>query len=156
MIKVIEADGNVFKLDNNVAWLMEYEDQFGHDILPDLMPVLGAILEYMEGAVASGVSIKDVKDVTKAIQGGASTTGALVELSAFRVTDLIRIVWALAKTADPTIDPPKQWAKQFDPFPFDVLLPEVLTLVTRGAMSSKNSERLLGAMSELQGAKANG
>lgn len=142
MIKVIEADGNTFKLDGNITWLMEYQEQFGHDILPDLMPIIGAILEYIEDATASGVSLRNAKDITNAIGRGISATGPLVELAGFQLTDIIRIVWAMAKTADPDIDPPKQWARQFDPFPFDVLIPEVFALAAQGAMSSKNRKSL--------------
>lgn len=154
MVKIIEIDGNVFRLDNNAGWLLEYQDQFGHDILPDIMPIIGAVFEYFESVAATGVTLKEARDVTKAIGRGANATGALIELSGFRVTDLINVVWALAKTADPEIDPPRQWVRQFDPFPFDALLPEVFLLVSQGLMTSKNWTRLQNAIDGLR-AKAN-
>lgn len=154
MVKIIEIDGNVFRLDNNAGWLLEYQDQFGHDILPDIMPIIGAVFEYFESVAATGVTLKEARDVTKAIGRGANATGALIELSGFRVTDLINVVWALAKTADPEIDPPRQWVRQFDPFPFDALLPEVFLLVSQGLMTSKNWTRLQNAIDGLR-AKSN-
>ena len=154
MVKIIEIDGNVFRLDNNAGWLLEYQDQFGHDILPDIMPIIGAVFEYFESVAATGVTLKEARDVTKAIGRGANAPGALIELSGFRVTDLINVVWALAKTADPEIDPPRQWVRQFDPFPFDALLPEVFLLVSQGLMTSKNWTRLQNAIDGLR-AKSN-
>ena len=154
MVKIIEIDGNVFRLDNNAGWLLEYQDQFGHDILPDIMPIIGAVFEYFESVAATGVTLNEARDVTKAIGRGANATGALIELSGFRVTDLINVVWALAKTADPEIDPPRQWVRQFDPFPFDALLPEVFLLVSQGLMTSKNWTRLQNAIDGLR-AKSN-
>ena len=154
MVKIIEIDGNVFRLDNNAGWLLEYQDQFGHDILPDIMPIISAVFEYFESVAATGVTLKEARDVTKAIGRGANATGALIELSGFRVTDLINVVWALAKTADPEIDPPRQWVRQFDPFPFDALLPEVFLLVSQGLMTSKNWTRLQNAIDGLR-AKSN-
>lgn len=153
MVKVIEVDGNTFKLDGNITWMMEYQEQFGHDILPDLMPIIGAVFEYMEDAAASGVSLKNAKDITNALGRGISATGPLVELASFQMTDIIRIVWAMAKTADPDIDPPKQWARKYDPFPFDVLIPEVFTLAAQSSMSSKNLNSL---WSGLRSPQANG
>ena len=154
MVKIIEIDGNVFRLDNNAGWLLEYQDQFGHDSLPDIMPIIGAVFEYFESVAATGVTLNEARDVTKAIGRGANATGALIELSGFRVTDLINVVWALAKTADPEIDPPRQWVRQFDPFPFDALLPEVFLLVSQGLMTSKNWTRLQNAIDGLR-AKSN-
>lgn len=152
MKKVIEIEGQTFTLDNNVGWLLEYQDQFGHDILPDIMPILGAILEFLEGAMSSGVTMKDAKDITKAIQNGAGTS-SLIELAGFRMTDVIAIVWALAKTADPNIDPPRQWVRQYNPFPLDKLLPEVFGLVASGLMSSKNWNRLQTLVADLRASR---
>ena len=33
-------NGQEIKIDNNLAWLMEYQNQFGEDILPTLMPLM--------------------------------------------------------------------------------------------------------------------
>lgn len=149
MEKIIKIDDSTeIRLSNNVGWLMEYQDQFGHDIVPDLMPVLGAVLELIEG-MGGTISVKDARDLVKGIPAGAAGS-ALVELSGLRMTDIINIVWALAKAADPNIDPPRQWVRQFDTFPLDVIVPEVFMLVAQGVMSSKNWTRLQRAAKDLQ------
>ena len=56
--------------------------------------------------------------------------------------DLIRIVWAMAKAADDSIEPPEIWLKQFNVFPLDLILPEVVSLAAQGFISSKNLKRL--------------
>lgn len=153
MIKTIRIDEqNELTLSNNVGWLFEYRDQFGHDIVPDLMPVLGAILELIEGATEQGISIKEAKDAVKAISGGAAT-GALIELAGLQMTDVINIVWALAKAADDSIPEPKRWVRQFEIFPLDLIVPEAFTLVAQGMMSSKNWTRLQKAVGDLRAPK---
>ena len=56
--------------------------------------------------------------------------------------DFINITWALAKNADDSIPEPKIWVKQFDEFPVDVVGPEVVKLIFKGMVSSKNLKRL--------------
>jgi len=52
------------------------------------------------------------------------------------------VTWALAKAADERILPPKQWVRQFDSFPLDIIVPAVGELLFKGFSSSKNLARL--------------
>lgn len=145
-------NGQELILDNNLAWLMEYQDQFGEDILPTLMPILLSVTDLL-GALAD--SDADLEHLTaKDILGVLKTEEALnagIKLSTFNTTDLINIIWALAKTADDSIAPPKKWIRQFeDGFQLDIIMPKAATLIVRGVMSSKNIERLTAAWSRLQ------
>lgn len=58
------------------------------------------------------------------------------------VDTVINVTWAMAKAADESILPPKQWVRQFEEFPLDVVGPAVYDLVIRGFVSSKNLKRL--------------
>lgn len=129
-------------LSNNAGWLYEYRDQFGHDIVPDIMPIISAILKAMkELSTQSG---KPVTEVIKNLDGDV-VEDTLIELAGLQSVDLINIVWAMAKCADDEIDEPRKWIRQFETFPLDVIVPKVWTLVLEGFVSSKNLKSLNGA-----------
>ena len=150
MEKIIKIGEQEVKLDNNMAWAMEYRDQFGKDIVPVIMPLIATIIETTAVVVSesdkNGLSVKSVAD---AIQGRAMEV--LLPLYQVEFVDIvINITWAMAKVADDSIDPPKKWIRQFDSFPIDVIGPEVLNLVTKGSISSKNLKRLKGLEESLR------
>lgn len=129
-------------LSNNAGWLYEYRDQFGHDIVPDIMPIVSAVLKALKE-----LSAFTGKPVTEAIKGLDEDVveDTLIELAGLQSVDLINIVWAMAKCADDEIDEPRKWIRQFETFPLDVIVPKVWTLVLEGFVSSKNLKSLRGA-----------
>lgn len=134
-------------LSNNAGWLYEYRDQFGHDIVPDIMPIISAILKALkELSTQSG---KPVTEVIKSLDGEV-IEDALIELAGLQSVDLINIVWAMAKCADDEIDEPRKWIRQFETFPLDVIVPKVWSLVLEGFVSSKNLKSLTGAGAKKQ------
>ena len=154
MKEIIKLEnGQEITLDNNLAWLMEYQNQFGEDILPTLMPLIMSISD-MIGSVADdkNIDFDDIKtqDILRVMKMDASLD-AWIKLSAFKTTDIINIIWSLAKAADDGIEPPVKWIRQFeDGFPLDVIIPKAAVLVAKGVVSSKNWERLTAAWTKLQ------
>lgn len=142
MEKVIKIGKQEVRLNNNVAWTMEYRDQFGKDIVPSLMPVIASMIEGVSTIVAeTGKTEISVSDIADAIQGRAMEV--LLPMFQVEFVDVvINVTWAMAKAADETIAPPKQWVKQFETFPLDVVAPAVYDLVLKGFVSSKNLKRL--------------
>lgn len=142
MQKLIKLeDGQEILLDGNLAWTMEYQNQFGHDILPDLMPALSAVIDLIAAVYGGTADINDTRAFIASL-GGGNATSALVELAGLRVTDLFHIIWAMAKCADDDIAPPRVWLKQFEYFPLDEIIPEALELIIESSISRKNSPRL--------------
>lgn len=144
--------GQEITLDNNLAWLMEYQDQFGEDIVPSLMPLVMSFADMLGGLADEGVDLDHLttRDILAILKSEAAFDAG-VKLSAFKTTDLINIVWAMAKAANDRIDSPKKWIRQFeDGFPLDVILPKAARLAARGVMTSKNWERLTATWSKLQ------
>ena len=142
MEKVIKIGKQEVRLNNNVAWTMEYRDQFGKDIVPALMPVIASMIEGVSTIVAeSGKTEISVSDIAEAVQGRAMEV-LLPMLQVEFVDIVINVTWAMAKAADENIAPPKQWVKQFETFPLDVVAPAVYDLVLKGFVSSKNLKRL--------------
>lgn len=150
MEKDIKIGKKEVRLNNNVAWTMEYRDQFGKDIVPALMPVIASMIEGVSTIVAeSGKTEISVSDIADAIQGRAMEV--LLPMFQVEFVDvIINVTWAMAKAADENIAPPKQWVKQFETFPLDVVAPAVYDLVLKGFVSSKNLKRLKGIGASLK------
>lgn len=158
MEKTITIGDKEVRLSNNVAWTMEYRDQFGKDIVPTLLPVLQAGMEgiatiFADAEIKQGedgkLSIDSAKSIAEAVQGRAMDI--LLPLFQMEFVDvIINITWAMAKAADESLEPPKRWVRQFDSFPLDVILPEVGELVIKGFVSSKNLKRLKNLGSSLK------
>lgn len=148
MEKVIKIGKQEVKLNNNAAWTMEYRDQFNKDILPVLLPAMASVMESVSTIVA-GTDELSVKSIAEALEGRA--IDVLLPMYQMEFVDIvINVTWAMAKAADENILPPKQWIKQFDAFPLDVIIPEVFDLTLKGFTSSKNLKRLKTMLKNLQ------
>lgn len=141
MKKTIKIDDTIsITLDNNVGWLMEYRSQFGRDIMPAIMPAIGAVGQIVFQLYANGERLNTDKFLESLDEDIISQI--LTELAGLEVVDLLNITWAMARTADEATPEPRIWVRQFESFPVDVIAPEVFRLVTRGCVSSKNLQRL--------------
>ena len=138
MIKEIPINDEVsLNLSNNISWAIEYREQFGHDIVPDVLPVVSAIASLVGEANANRLDFKKIdKDVLQE---------ALINLSGVQFVDFLNLIWAMNKAADgDKVALPKQWAKQFEGgFFLDKVAPEVFRLLCEGLISTKNLPRLL-------------
>lgn len=143
MEKIVKIGKQEVRLNNNMAWTMEYRDQFGKDILPAIMPLLASMIEGVSTVVAeaSDSSELSTSSIAEAIEG--RTMDILLPMFQAEFVDLvINVTWAMAKAADENIEPPKKWIRQFDSFPLDVVGPVVYDMVLKGFVSSKNLKRL--------------
>ena len=143
MEKIIKIGKQEVRLNNNVAWTMEYRDQFGKDILPAVMPLLASMIEGVSTimADASGDGELTTSSIAEALEG--RTMDVLLPMFQAEFVDLvINTTWAMAKAADEGIAPPKQWVRQFEEFPIDIVGPAVFDLILKGFISSKNLRRL--------------
>ena len=142
MEKIINIGDKEVRLNNNVAWTMEYRDPFGKDIVPALMPVLATMIEGVSSIIAeAGADKIELESLANALEG--KTMEILMPLFQVEFVDtIINVTWAMAKAADETIAPPKRWVRQFETFPLDVVVPAVYELVLTGFVSSKNLTRL--------------
>ena len=141
MEKIIKIGKQEVRLNNNVAWTMEYRDQFNKDILPAIMPIVAAVSEGISSVLSETGDELTATSIAEAIQG--RSMDILLPMFQAEFVDLVvNVTWAMAKAADEGITPPKQWARQFDAFPIDVVAPAVFDLVMKGFVSSKNLKRL--------------
>ena len=149
MEKIIKIGKQEVRLNNNVAWTMEYRDQFNKDILPVIMPFIAAMTEGIASVLAETGDDLTRAGIADAIQG--RSMDILLPMFQAEFVDLIvNVTWAMAKAADENIAPPKQWVRQFEEFPLDVVGPAVWDLVLKGFVSSKNLRRLKKLGNELK------
>lgn len=143
MEKIIKIGKKSVKLNNRVSWAIVYRDQFGRDIIPTIMPLFASALDIISGIINETGKTDDIEltDLAK-LADGDSLLNAAIHLGGFEFTDLICITWALAKCADEDIPEPREWIKQFETFPVDVVAPEVFSMIFKGVVSSKNLKRL--------------
>lgn len=151
MEKIITLGDKEVKISNNVAWTMEYRDQFNKDVLEAIMPIATSLIETITTIInesGTGGEI-DVKSVSAALEG--KSFDITLPLTQLGFTDsIVNVLWAMAKAADPTIEPPRQWVRQFETFPLDEIVPQVCEMVLSGFTSSKNLARLREMMQGLK------
>lgn len=148
MIKTLKIGDQSVRINNNIGWALEFQNQFGYDIIPVIMPAISGALNLIFSLIGDAEKVT-VHDVARALDG-EKISDVLIELSGIRFTDFINIFWSLAKAEDETIPEPREWVKQFDVFPLDVVFPEVMKVVVKGLVSTKNLKRLQKMAKDLQ------
>ena len=151
MEKIINIGDKEVTISNNVAWTMEYRDQFNKDVLEAIMPIVTTLIETVTTIInESGADGKiDINSISAALEGKAFEI--TLPLTNLGFTDsVVNVLWAMAKAADPTVEPPRQWVRQFETFPLDEIVPQVGEMVLSGFTSSKNLERLREMMQGLK------
>lgn len=131
-------------VDSSLNWLWIYRQQFGKDILPDLLPaieavwrIVGKTLEKAQGEVVT------VGTALNALFDEDTTSEIFVSVYGFEVTTILQIIYCMAKNADATIpNSVEAWYSTFDDFPIDTAIPQALNIITKSTISSKNLKRL--------------
>lgn len=138
MIKEINISENEkIKLNASLGWVLRYRAQFGHDILPDLLPMLES------GLVLVGSAMDESGELEwRKLLDFDTVSSAMISFAGAEFTTALNIIWAMAKNADESIPAPFDWANQFENFPLDKIVPEVLDAVISTVVSEKNRKRL--------------
>lgn len=146
MIKEINISENQkIKLNASLGWVLRYRAQFGHDILPDLLPMLESGLVLVGGAMdeSGELELRKLLDFD-------TVSSAMISFAGAEFTTALNIIWAMAKNADDSIPAPFEWANQFENFPLDQIVPEVLDAVINTVVSEKNRKRLGALKKKIQ------
>ena len=149
MIKTIEFEGQKVDLNTSAGWLFVYRNRFGHDIFPDLMPIIESIV----GAIATMLENGDAEvtpDGIKNLMNDDTITDAFIKLAGMEITTVYQVLWAMAYNADKSIGGPEDFFNGFEKFPLDVVIPELFTAIVESSVSSKNGERLLNGLKKIR------
>lgn len=149
MIKNYEIGDKIIKLDNNAGWTTVYRSQFGHDILPVLLPFAMGLKDLLAAAIDDEGTVEINAAKLLRDENGA-VNDLLIHVSMFDSVEVQNIVWALNRWGDKTVDDPETWIRQFDPFPYDEIIFDLWEFILSGVMSSKNLERLKAMTTSLR------
>lgn len=158
MIKTIKIrEGLEITLSNDSLWMEEYRDQFGQDILPMIMPLLLGVTQTISALAEEAGDIDKINQKTiLSVLGSESMLDIGLRLGAFELTDIHRIMWAMAKAYDENIKDLKAWLRELagpehESLPIiDVIIPAIAELAIKGVMTSKNWERLTEETAKLK------
>lgn len=141
MKKTIKIDDEQkFEINSSSGWLYAYQEQFGHDVLPVLLPAAEALLQTMADLMKDSKS-DNVGDILAAADE-ETISNAFITLSGMQLTTVTNIVWAMAKNANDSIESPREWLNSFDVFPWDIVVPQVLSAALEACISKKKFEKL--------------
>lgn len=149
MIKTIEFEGQKVELNTSAGWLFAYKNRFGHDIFPDLMPIIESVV----GAIATMLENGEAEvtpDSIKKLMNDDTITDAFIKLAGMELTTVYQVLWAMAYNADKSIGGPEDFFNSFEKFPLDVVIPELFTAIVESSVSSKNVERLLNGLKKIR------
>lgn len=141
MKKTIKIDDEQkFEINSSSGWLYAYQEQFGHDVLPVLLPAAEALLQTMADLMKDSKS-DNVADILAAADED-TISNAFITLSGMQLTTVTNIVWAMAKNANDSIESPREWLNSFDVFPWDIVVPQVLSAALEACISKKKFDKL--------------
>ena len=146
MKKTIKIDkGQPLELDGSLGWLYCYQEQFGHDILPDIMPAIESFLTLSVDVLQNGAK---PGDILRCLDSDM-LSDAFLKLFSLETTTALNVIWSLAKNADDDIGDPRSFYGQYDTFPNDAVFPVALKLILESSASSKNAKSLLARLEKL-------
>ena len=132
MIKTITISDKVIKFDTALSWMFIYRTQFGNDPVDIIMPAIKAAVPLFDniGAEFTAADIDMLTDV----------------LSEVNITEGLQMIWALARNANKDIAEPSLWYHEFDNFPLDDVLTEIVPAITESCISTKKYKALSQAV----------
>ena len=149
MIRTIEFDGQAIEVNSSAGWLFAYRNRFGHDILPDLMPIIESVLGAIASLIEESNGEANAETIRKAMNDDM-LVDAFVKMAGMELTTVYQILWAMAYNADKSIKGPEEYFNGFDALPLDIIAPELFTAIVESSVSSKNAKRLLGGLKTLR------
>lgn len=149
MIRTLVLNGQSIELDSSLGWLYIYQRQFGHDVLPDIMPLAEAVIAGLgdvltavtdDGAGGKTMSAEDAL----ALMNSDNIVDMFIKISGMELTTILDIFWAMVKNKDPMTPDPQKFANSFDRMPLvDELAPALFYIIVDSSASSKNARSLL-------------
>lgn len=149
MKRTIMLDNRPIELDPSMGWLYLYQRNFGHDVLPDLMPLAEAVIaglgDLLNAMVDDGNGGKTINaENALELMNSDSIVDMFIKMSGMELTTLLNIFWAMVKNGDPATPAPEKFVNSFDRMPlFDELVPALFYIIIDSSASSKNASSLL-------------
>lgn len=150
MIKAINyGEGQSFEINSSNGWLYIYQEQFGHDVLPVLLPAVEALIQAIADLMKS--TKENTDDLSEILKSADSDTisDMFITLSGMQLTTVLNIVWSMAKNAKNDIAPPQEWVNSFDVLPWDIVVPQALSAALEACISKKKFDTIRTTLGKL-------
>ena len=125
--KIKIGNKTAFEINTSNRWAYIYNEYFGHDIMPELIPMADAAIGFLTNLINGEDA--DESDITDALYGLEYTTE-------------LNVIWALAKNADESIPEAEEWYNGFEKFPQDEIAPQVFGTLIKTMVSEKKLQLL--------------
>lgn len=138
MEKVIQIGGQDVKFKFTLSAFYIFKNQFSYDAMNKIVPTIGEILSNFDfEALIIDEKAKGKKDQT--IGGDViNAIGRTLEATFnFEMVDVLNLLWAFAKNADPDIGAPEIWFGTFDEFPIIDVMREFIPALLESLGSKK-------------------
>lgn len=142
MVNIVNIEGHQVEVDTSAGWFYEYLEQFGHDIMSDIMPIVESVMSAAVSVLQESGGTFTEKDVLSAMNNDA-LIDAFIKMSGMESITVLNIFWAMAKNRNPNIDSPKQFFRNLERFPWDTMSIQLLRMIVDSSVSSKNAKSLL-------------
>ena len=151
MRRTISIENHSIEVDTSMGWLFVYRSTFGHDVLPDLMPLIEAALAGLAEIFGSKVIREDhTIDPEKVMElmDADALVDMLVKMAGMELTTVLQIFWAMAKNARRDLPAAEIFYAGLERFPMDEIIPGLFYAIVESSVSSKNASSLLAKLRE--------
>lgn len=114
MERILTIDGRQVKFKSTGAFLLKYKAQFQRDALKDILKLQNTI---------------------------DPETNEMKDIEALDLEVFYNLIWVLAKTADPNLQPPEEWLDTFSEFPLMDIVPQVMDMILSCITSTVSSKK---------------
>ena len=138
MEKVIQIGGKDVKFKFTLSAFYIFKNQFSYDAMNKIVPTIGEILSNMD--FDAFIIDEKAKGKEEETIGGdvMNAIGRTLEATFnFEMVDVLNLLWAFAKNADPTIKSPEIWFGTFDEFPIIDVMRESIPALLESLGSKK-------------------
>ena len=137
MEKVIQIGGKDVKFKFTLSAFYIFKNQFSYDAMNKIVPTIGEILSNLD---FNAFAIDEKEKDKEVVDGGdvINAIGRTLEATFnFEMVDVLNLLWAFAKNADPDIGAPEIWFGTFDEFPIIDVMREFIPALLESLGSKK-------------------
>lgn len=138
MEKVIQIGGKDVNFKFTLSAFYIFKNQFSYDAMNKIVPTIGEILSNLD--FNAFVIEEKEKDKEEVVVGGdvINAIGRTLEATFnFEMVDILNLLWAFAKNANPDIASPEVWFSTFDEFPIIDVMKEFIPALLESLGSKK-------------------
>ena len=136
MEKTINIGGKDVKFKFTLSAFYIFKNQFSYDAMNKIVPTIGEILSNLD----FNAFVIEEKDKEEVVVGGdvMNAIGRTLEATFnFEMVDILNLLWAFAKNANPDIASPEVWFSTFDEFPIIDVMKEFIPALLESLGSKK-------------------